>query len=120
MLTRMPRMGTKRDVSSSLWILIAKPTNGDRKMANRVTDISLPQAARLAEFGNLVIALLAPLAIFANFFVLENLIVPGMWQAQLRSSLLPGGCSGPVFPAWTSWLFLMGSWPWRSRGFSIR
>ncbi|MGI8484658.1 MAG: hypothetical protein ACR2OU_10390 [Thermomicrobiales bacterium] len=68
-------------------------------MANRITDISLPQAARLAEFRNLVIALLA---IFANFFVLENLIVPGMWQAQLRSFLLPGGCSGPVFPAWTS------------------
>ena len=43
-------------------------------MANRVVDMSQPQAARVAGFGILIIALLA---LFANFFVLERLIAPG-------------------------------------------
>ena len=42
-------------------------------MPNRIVDLSQPQAARVAGFGILIIALLA---LFANFFVLERLIVP--------------------------------------------
>ncbi len=43
------------------------------KMKNRVADLSLSQAAKIAGFGSLILALLA---IFANFFVVESLIVP--------------------------------------------
>ena len=43
-------------------------------MTNRIADISLSKAARVAGFGLLI--MLIP-AIFANYFVLESLIVPG-------------------------------------------
>ena len=43
-------------------------------MTNRIVDTSQRKAARVAGFGYLIIAILA---IFANFFVLESLIVPG-------------------------------------------
>lgn len=43
-------------------------------MTNPIVDTSQRKAARVAGFGYLIIAILA---IFANFFVLENLIVPG-------------------------------------------
>jgi len=43
------------------------------EMANRIADISLRQAAIIAGFGYLIIFILG---ISANFFVLQNLIVP--------------------------------------------
>ena len=43
-------------------------------MTNRIADISLRKAARIAGFGYLIIFMSG---IFANFFVLQSLIVPG-------------------------------------------
>ena len=43
-------------------------------MTNRVADITLRQAALVAGFGLLLMLIFGP---FANFFVLESLIVPG-------------------------------------------
>ncbi len=43
-------------------------------MTNRIADLSLRKAARVAGFGLLIMAILGP---FAEFFVLQRLIVPG-------------------------------------------
>ncbi|MEE9585782.1 MAG: DUF4386 family protein, partial [Nitrososphaerales archaeon] len=43
-------------------------------MTHHIADISLRKAARIAGFGLLIMTIPA---IFANFFVLESLIVPG-------------------------------------------
>ena len=44
------------------------------KMTNRIADITLSKAAKVAGFGLLIMTVFA---IYANFFVLESLIVPG-------------------------------------------
>lgn len=53
-------------------------------MTNRITDISPRKAARIAGFGYLIIFISG---IFANFFVLQSLIVPGDAAATANNIL---------------------------------
>jgi hypothetical protein len=56
-------------------LLIVKSNKlGEIEMTNRIADISLRKAAIVAGLGLLIMTILA---IFANFFVLQSLIVPG-------------------------------------------
>ncbi len=57
-------------------------------MSNHIADLSLGRTARMAGFGYLIIFLSG---IFANFFVLQNLIVPGDATATALNILAAQG-----------------------------